>query len=498
VTAASGRKLHLNAFIQGVGHHEAAWRHPETDPARLTDVRYFQEVARVAERGALDSVFFADALSLTEDVRYQPVRRPEPLTMLAAIAVATERIGLVATASTTYTEPYNLARQFASVDHISGGRAGWNIVTSSATAAARNFGFGEQPAHHDRYVRADEFVDVVTKLWDSWEDDAIVGDRAAGVYADAGKVHAIEHEGPLLRVRGPLNVPRSPQGRPVLVQAGSSEAGRDFAARHAEAIFTAQQDLDEAVAFAADVRRRAAGPGRDPGTLRILPGLSPVIGDTEAAALARKRELDELAVPEYGLLQLRRLAGVDLSGTPLDDPVPPGLLDGDGVESSKSRRALVADIVRRERPTVRGLLQRLAGARGHRVVAGTPEQIADQIQTWFEAGAADGFNVMAPYLPGGLESFVDHVVPELRRRGLFRTAYTGSTLREHYGLPRPESRYASRRLSRPASTPTSRSMSRQADEHPVDRPAGTPASDPTSRHGNGPTGRPAPNAAAGH
>ncbi|GAA2411100.1 LLM class flavin-dependent oxidoreductase [Actinomadura vinacea] len=440
--APEGRALHLNAFIQGVGHHEAAWRHPETDPGRLTDVRYFQEVARVAERGLFDSVFFADALSLTEDVRYQPVRRPEPVTLLAAIAVATERIGLIATASTTFTEPYNLARQFASVDHISGGRAGWNIVTSSATSAAYNFGLREQPAHHDRYVRADEFIEVVTKLWDSWEDDAIIGDRAGGVYADPGKVHAIDHDGPLLRVRGPLNVPRSPQGRPVLVQAGSSEEGRDFAARHAEAIFTAQQDLGDAIAFATDVRRRAAASGRDPGTLRILPGLSAVIGDTEEAAQARGRELDELAIPDYGLLQLRRLAGVDLSGLRLDAPVPPGLFNGDDVESSKSRRALVAEIVRRERPTVRGLLRRLAGARGHRVVAGTPEQIADQIQTWFEAGAADGFNIMAPYLPGGLELFVDHVVPELRRRGLFRTAYEGSTLREHYGLPRPASRYA--------------------------------------------------------
>jgi FMN-dependent oxidoreductase (nitrilotriacetate monooxygenase family) len=448
-----GRSLHLNAFIQGVGHHEAAWRHPETDPARLTDVRYFQEVARIAERGALDSVFFADALSLTEDIRYQPVRRPEPLTLLAAIAVATERIGLIATASTTYTEPYNLARQFSSVDHISGGRAGWNIVTSSATAAAYNFGYTEQPAHHARYKRADEFVDVVTKLWDSWEDGAIVGDRAAGVYADAGKVHAIEHKGPLLRVRGPLNVPRSPQGWPVLVQAGSSEDGRDFAARHAEAIFTAQQDLDQAVAFAADVRRRAAEQGRDPGTLRILPGLSPVIGDTEQAALVRKEELDALAVPEYGLLTLRRLAGIDLSGLSLDDPVPSGLLDGEALESSKSRRALVADIVRRERPTVRRLLQQLAGARGHRVVAGTPAQITDHIQTWFEAGAADGFNIMAPYLPGGLELFVDHVVPELRRRGLFRTAYEGSTLREHYGLPRPVSRYTDRTAARAATRP---------------------------------------------
>ena len=487
MTAASGRGLHLNAFIQGVGHHEAAWRHPETDPSRLTDVRYYQEVARIAERGALDSVFFADALSLTEDIRYQPVRRPEPLTMLAAIAVATERIGLIATASTTYTEPYNLARQFASIDHISGGRAGWNIVTSSATGAAYNFGYTEQPAHHDRYVRADEFVDVVTKLWDSWEDDAILADRAAGVYADAGKVHAIEHEGPLLRVHGPLNVPRSPQGRPVLVQAGSSEDGRDFAARHAEAIFTAQQELDDAVAFAADVRRRAAAQGRDPSTIRILPGLSPVIGDTEAAALARKQELDELSIPEYGLLQLKRLAGVDLSHLPLDAPVPQDLLDDDGVESSKSRRALVADIVRRERPTLRTLLQRLAGARGHRVVAGTPEQIADQIQAWFEAGAADGFNVMAPYLPGGLELFVDHVVPELRRRGLFRTEYTGSTLREHYGLERPQSRYAS---------PTA-AVSNRSSVDPID-PSDRTAHVPANRSGDGTTERSVPNATAGH
>ncbi|MBP2707723.1 LLM class flavin-dependent oxidoreductase [Microbispora sp. RL4-1S] len=437
------RKLHLNAFLMGVGHHEAAWRHPRTEPARLTDVRHYQQLARIAERGRLDSVFLADGLALHGDVRHNALGGLEPLTLLSALAAVTDHVGLIATASTTYGVPFHLARAFASLDHISGGRAGWNIVTSAGEAEARNFGI-ERPAHADRYARADEFLEVVTKLWDSWEDDAVVGDRQAGLYADSRKIHPVRHAGRYFRVNGPLNTSRTPQGRPLLVQAGSSEDGKEFAARHAEAVFTAQQTLAEGQEFYADLKGRLVHYGRQPGELLILPGLSPIIGSTEREALLLEKELEDLIIPEYGLAQLSTMVGIDLTTDDLDRPLPDVPVETEGAQS---RRKLVVDLARRDDLTVRQLLVRLAGGRGHRVVAGTPEQIADEIQEWFENGAADGFNIMPPVLPGGLEDFVDHVVPELQVRGLFRTEYEGRTLRENYGLARPASRYAlSRRL----------------------------------------------------
>ncbi|GII85541.1 monooxygenase [Sphaerisporangium siamense] len=435
------RRLHLNAFLMGVGHHEAAWRHPRADPSRITDVRHYQNLARIAERGRLDSVFFADGLALWGNVRYNALGTPEPLTLLAAIAAVTEHIGLIATVSTTYNEPFHVARKFASLDHISRGRAGWNIVTSAGEAEARNFGV-ERPAHADRYARATEFLDVVTKLWDSWEDDAILADRGTGAYADTAKIHPVEHAGEHFLVRGPLNVSRPPQGRPLLVQAGSSEDGKEFAARHAEAVFTAQQTLREGQEFYADLKGRLARYGRAPGDLLILPGISPIIGATEREALALEKELEDLTNPEYGLAQLSNILGVDLSGHPLDGPLPE---IPETTEGQQSRQRLVLDLARREGLTIRQVLGRLAGGRGHRVVAGTPEQIAGQIEEWFRDGAADGFNIMPPILPGGLEDFVDHVVPILRARGLFRTEYEGRTLRENYGLARPASRYAAGR-----------------------------------------------------
>ncbi|MDF5752096.1 LLM class flavin-dependent oxidoreductase [Spongiactinospora sp. TRM90649] len=433
-------KLHLNAFLMGVGHHEAAWRHPRTDPSRLRDVRHYQELATIAERGLLDSVFLADGVALRGDVRYNALGGLEPLTLLSALATVTEYIGLIATVSTTYNEPYHVARKFASLDHISGGRAGWNIVTSASEAEAHNFGV-ERPAHARRYARAGEFLDVATKLWDSWEDDAIVQDREGGRYADAEKIHAVEHRGEHFAVRGPLNTARPPQGRPLLVQAGSSEDGKEFAARHAEAVFTAQQTLADAQAFYTDIKGRLGAYGRRPGDLLVLPGISPIIGDTERAALLLEKELEDLLIPAYGLRQLSHMTGIDLGEDSLDGPLPD---IGTDTEGAQSRRRLVVELARRENLTVRGLLARLAGGRGHRVVAGTPEQIADQLQEWYEAGAADGFNIMPPILPGGLADFVDHVVPVLQARGLFRTEYEGRTLRENYGLARPESRYAGR------------------------------------------------------
>ncbi|GAA1277353.1 monooxygenase [Planotetraspora silvatica] len=433
------RKLHLNAFLMGVGHHEAAWRHPRTDPLRLTDVRHFQNLAQIAERGRLDSVFFADGLALQGDVRHNALGGLEPLTLLSALAAVTDHVGLIATVSTTYNEPFHVARRFASLDHISGGRAGWNIVTSAGEAEAHNFGI-ERPAHRDRYERAAEFLEVATRLWDSWEDDAVVGDRDAGIYADIAKIHQVDHAGAHFRVKGPLNIQRPPQGRPLLVQAGSSDDGRDFAARHAEAVFTAQQTLEEGQEFYADIKARAARYGRPPENVVILPGISPILGGTEREALRLEKELEDLIIPAYGVAQLSNILGVDLSGHPLDEPLPHVPVETEG---QQSRLKLVTDLARREGLSLRELIARLAGGRGHRVLAGTPEQIADQIQEWFENGAADGFNIMPPVLPSGLEDFVDHVVPELQARGLFRHEYEGRTLRENYGLPRPASRYAS-------------------------------------------------------
>ena len=434
--------LHLNLFIYPGGHHEAAWRHPDAEISRVLDITYYQALARKAEGARLDAIFFADGPSLADNIRYASRFRLEPLTWMSAIAAVTSRIGLIGTASTTYTEPYNLARQFASLDHLSRGRAGWNIVTTGAPGAAANFGLPEHPAHADRYARAEEYLEVVTRLWDSWEDDALVADAASGVFADTDKIHAVDHVGREFSVAGPLNLPRSPQGRPVYVQAGSSEDGRGFAARWAEAIFTAHQTLDSAQEFYADIKRRARGVGRDPGSVLVLPGISPVVADTEAEARALHDRLNELTQPAYSLEVLRGTLGVDLSSYDLDGPFPVEALRLDGDRAASSRAQLVVDIVQREQPTIRQLMHRLAGARGHRVVVGTPEQVADQMQLWHENGAADGFNIMPPWLSGGFDRFVDSVLPLLRERGLFRHEYDGTTLREHLGLDRPRSLYA--------------------------------------------------------
>ncbi|MBO3746431.1 LLM class flavin-dependent oxidoreductase [Streptosporangiaceae bacterium NEAU-GS5] len=423
------RKLRLNAFLMGVGHHEAAWRHPRTNPEKVTDVRHYQNLARIAERGRLDSVFLADGLALWGNVRHNALGGLEPLTLLSALAAATDHVGLIATASTTYNEPFHLARAFASLDHISRGRAGWNIVTSASEAEAGNFGI-ERPAHQERYARAAEFVDVALKLWHSWDDDAVLSDRRNGIYADPDKIHPLDHDGAHFKVKGPLNTQRSPQGRPLLVQAGSSEDGKDFAARYAEAVFTAQQTLADGKAFYADLKARAAAHGRDP---LILPGISPIIGATEREALRLEKELEDLLIPAYGLAQLSGIIGLPLTEDDLDRPLPDVALETEG---HQSRVQLIVDLARRERLTVRDLTKRLAGGRGHRVVAGTPEQVADQIEEWFTQGAADGFNIMPPTLPAGLEDFVDHVVPVLQERGLFRHEYEGRTLRENYGLER--------------------------------------------------------------
>ncbi|GAB3976083.1 LLM class flavin-dependent oxidoreductase [Plantactinospora veratri] len=433
--------LHLNAFLMGVGHHEAAWRLPESDPFAHTDVRHFQELARIAERGKLDSVFLADSPVLWNNVGRRPSGALEPTVLLTALAGVTEQIGLIATASTTYNEPFNLARRFASVDHVSGGRAGWNIVTTAGADAARNFNLDELPAHRDRYERAAEFIEVSRKLWDSWADDAALGDKAAGVWGDQDRIFPPGHVGRFFKVAGALNVPRPPQGYPLLVQAGSSADGRELAARYAEAVFTAQQTLAEARAFYAELKARTRALGRDPEGIKILPGIVPVLGGTEAQAHALADELDRLIVPEHARRQLAITLGISPDDLHLDRELPADLPDEEQIEGAKSRRALIVALARRERLTVRQLIGRLGGGRGHRTFAGTPEQVADAIEEWWQHGAADGFNVMPPVLPSGLVAFVEQVVPILQRRGLFRTAYPGRTLRDNYGLPRPANRF---------------------------------------------------------
>ncbi|MEU8240900.1 LLM class flavin-dependent oxidoreductase [Actinoplanes missouriensis] len=430
----------LNAFLMGVGHHEASWRLPSADPAASWDVRHYQELARIAERGRLDSLFLADSPVLESDPGRRPAGKLEPTVLLTALAGVTTHIGLIATASTSYNEPYNLARRFASLDHISGGRAGWNIVTTAGADAARNFGLDDVPAHADRYERAAEFLEVATRLWDSWADDAVVADKQAGVHALSSLVRKIGHRGKYFRVDGPLNVPRSPQGYPLLVQAGSSADGKEFAAQWAEAVFTAQQTLAEAQAFYADIKRRTAAAGRDPNQIKILPGIVPVIGDTLAEAQELDAELERLINPEYARRQLAERFLIDPEALRLDEPLPADLPGEDAIEGAKSRYTLIVDLARRENLTVRQLIARLGGGRGHRTFTGTPVQVADAIQEWYGNGAADGFNIMPPVLPQGLTAFVDKVVPILQERGLFRTEYTGVTLREHYGLARPANR----------------------------------------------------------
>jgi FMN-dependent oxidoreductase (nitrilotriacetate monooxygenase family) len=417
------RQLHLNLFFHSRGHHEASWRHPDSSPLPLTDIRYYQDLARTAEAAKFDSIFLADQLALGEDAAQAARTWLEPLTVLAALAVSTSRIGLIATASTTYTEPFNLARQFASIDHISHGRAGWNIVTSWLATAARNFGDAGQVSHEDRYARAEEFMTVVAGLWDSWAEDAVLDDRASGRYARADRIRPIAHRGEFYRVAGPLNMPRCPQGRPVLVQAGSSDTGRRFAARHAEAVFTAHMEKRTAQAFYADLKALAQSVGRRPDQVLILPGLSPMIGSTEAEARRMARDLNELADPEVGRKRLSgRFGGHDFSHLPLDRPLAPeDFPDPGSVEAARSRTEVIINIVRRDQPTLRQLLAYMAGARGHFTMAGTPEQVADLMEDWFTGGAADGFNVMPPLLPNMLEVFSDTVIPLLQRRGLFRT-----------------------------------------------------------------------------
>ncbi|RUP16464.1 MAG: LLM class flavin-dependent oxidoreductase [Methylobacterium sp.] len=438
-------RMRLGAFLYPGGHHVAAWRHPSSQADAGINAAHYRQIARTAEAAKFDLLFLADGVSIRGDdldalsrtaIRY--VGQFEPLTLLSHLSAVTERIGLVATASTTYNEPFHVARKFASLDHLSGGRAGWNLVTSADPREVWNFSRESHLAHANRYARAEEFVDVVRGLWDSYADDAFVRDRETGRFFDPDKLGLLAHAGAHFSVRGPLNVPRPPQGHPVVVQAGSSEAGKALAARTAEVIFTAQQTLEDAVDFYGDVKHRMARHGRNPDHLKIMPGAFPVVGRTEAEAQDKFASLQELIHPVVGRALLQQLIGADLSAYPDDDLVP----DIPETDGGKSRQDLFLRLARREGLTIRALYLRAASARGHWTIVGTPAQIADALQERFEAYGADGFNIMPPTLPGGLDDFVSLVIPELRRRGMFREAYEGTTLRENLGLPRPADRFS--------------------------------------------------------
>jgi len=435
------RMLRLGAFMRPVSLHTAAWRYPGAWPDANFNFQHLKRFAQTLERGRFDAFFMADHLAVLNMPmeglkRSATVTSFDPLTLLPALAVVTEHLGLIATASTTYNEPYHIARKFASLDHISGGRAGWNVVTSGNPHEAMNFGLEEHVAHAARYRRAREVFDVVTGLWDSWADDAFIRDVETGVYFDPDKLHVLDHRGEFLNVRGPLNIGRPVQGWPVIVQAGASEAGRQLAAETAEAIFAAGGNLTAARAFYADVKGRMEKLGRSPDHLKVLPAAFVVVGDTASEALEKRARLDSLVHYDSAIASLSIALGHDASGFDPDGPLP----EIPESNASKSSRERVVELAQREHLTVRQLAQRVGGYSGLAFV-GTPLMIADQMEEWLLTDACDGFNVTFPYLPGGLDDFVERVVPELQRREIFRREYEGATLRENLGLPRPRNRF---------------------------------------------------------
>jgi alkanesulfonate monooxygenase len=439
----ASKQLHLGAFMRPVGIHTAWWRYPGAYPDANFNFEHLKRFAQTLERGKFDAFFMADHLAVL-NMPIQALKRSatvtsfEPFTLLSALAVTTERIGLVATASTTFDSPYHIARRFASLDHISGGRAGWNIVTTSNPDAALNFGLDDHMEHDERYRRAREFYDVVTGLWDSFAEDAFIRDVDKGVYFNPERMHVLDHKGEYLKVRGPLNIARPIQGWPVIVQAGASEAGRQLAAETAEVIFASGNSLPEAQRFYSDVKGRLKTLGRSPDHLKILPGVLVVVGDTVEEAQQKRALLDSLVHPDSGVASLSIMLGCDASGFDLDGPLP----EIPETNASKSGRERFVSLARRDNLTVRQLAQ-IAGAFGGLSFVGTPSTIADEMEKWLLSDGCDGFNVMFPTVPQGLDDFVDKVVPELQRRGLLRRKYEGKTLRENLGLPRPENRFFS-------------------------------------------------------
>ncbi len=432
--------MRLGAFLAGTGSNMASWRHPDAVADGAINLEYYKELTRKAEAAKLDFVFFGDGLYISEKSHPNFLNRFEPLTLLAALAAHTTHIGLAATLSTTYSDPFTVARQFASIDHISDGRAGWNIVTSPLEGSALNYGKSEHPQHDLRYRMAHEYLEVAKGLWDSWEDDAFLRNKETGQFIDPAKMHRLDHRGEFFSVQGPLTISRSRQGRPVLIQAGSSEAGRDFAARHADVIFTGQPSIEEARKFYDDVKGRAAHHGRAPNQALILPGCAPIVGETAADAEAKYQEIAALVEIQDALNYLGRyLNDMDFSPYGLDDPFPDlGDFARNGWESATDR---LKQLARDENLTLRQMALRTTTPKTN--FMGTPEQVADAMQEWFEAGVVDGFMINCAVLPVGFNDFVDRVIPILKDRGLFRAEYEFSTLHENLGLPIPPNRYSS-------------------------------------------------------
>ncbi|WP_127530454.1 LLM class flavin-dependent oxidoreductase [Paenibacillus kobensis] len=436
MSASNNRKqAHFNVFMRGAGHHSAAWKHPHSSPSEDLDLDYYAGLARIAERGLFDSLFMADNYSGLG-------RRLEPFTLLSALAALTKNVGFIATVGTTYNDPYHVARKFASLDHISKGRAAWNIVTGHSQEDADNLSRSEHPDVSTRYEIGDEFVELTKQLWDSWEEDALVYDRENDVSIHRDKVHEINFKGKHFNVKGPLNIPRPPQGYPVLVQAGSSEGGKELAAKTAEVIFTAQQTLGAAQAFYTDVKSRLAKYGRTPEQLLIMPGLCPIVADTEAEARDIEDEFNGLLNPKQALRRLSNYFTVDLTEYSLDDLVPVDKAKPYGSISKgiTSRQEVVVDAAVRDKMTLRQFIARSAAGHGHVSFTGSVVQTADFIERWLLENGADGFNILPHIFNSGFETFVDKVVPELQNRGLFRTAYEGKTLRENLGLEHPVNR----------------------------------------------------------
>ena len=430
--------------MRPVSIHTGAWRYPGAHADGNFNFAHYRQYIRTLERGRFHAFFMADHLGVLNMPmaalkRSATVTSFDPLTLLPALATCTEHIGLIATASTTYNDPYHIARKFASLDHISGGRAGWNMVTSSNPQEAFNFGRTAHPDHADRYRRAREFHAVVTGLWDSWAEDAFIRDVDSGEYFDPARLHVLDHHGEFLDVRGPLNIARPVQGWPVIVQAGSSEAGQALAAQTAELVFSVQNTLPDAQRYYAALKSRMAAFGREPAELKVMPGAFVVVGDSMAEARAIKQRLDGLVHPDSGLASLAVTLGCDVSGFDLDGPLP----EIPESNASKSVREKLIAMAQREQMTVRQLAQYVGGSYGTLEMVGTATSIADEMEEWLTTGGCDGFNVMFPYLPGGLDDFVDKVVPELQRRGLYQREYAGTTLRENLGLRRPANRFFS-------------------------------------------------------
>jgi FMN-dependent oxidoreductase (nitrilotriacetate monooxygenase family) len=436
-------------FFNPQGDHRMSWRHPRAPRGEIFDLDYYRQLAQAAETARMDAIFVADHVAMWDtyesNIPHYANARLEPISLLSALAAVTRHIGLIVTASASYSEPYNLARTFASLDHISKGRFGWNVVTSGMNEEAMNFGRDANIEHASRYERAAEFLDTAKALWDSLEDGSLLLDKQSGFFADPKLVHRINHVGKHFKVRGPLNVPRPPQGHPVIVQAGSSEDGKNLAAAHADLNFALVRTIEEGQRYRKDFDERLRRNNRSPGDLKVLPGILPIVAKSRSEA-EEKRDFLETLVPErVGIDLVSSWCGIDLSAYPIDGPLPPlpDVSTYDGLRTTLERLKAFA----KEKLTIREIARRISNAGTAPVMAGTPTEIADQMEAWYTAGAADGFNLMFPLLPDDWTNFAEQVVPELQRRGLTPTEYRSGTLRDRLGLPRPANRFSSVRRS---------------------------------------------------